>query len=108
MFHKVMAVAGVLIAAAFPASAQDYPSKPLTMVIPFAAGGPVDVLGRILAQRMGEVLSQQVIVENVTGAGGMTGGYRVAQSPPDGYSSSSAASAPTRTIRRSTRSRCTM
>jgi tripartite-type tricarboxylate transporter receptor subunit TctC len=85
MFHKVMAVAGVLIAAAFPASAQDYPSKPLTMVIPFAAGGPVDVLGRILAQRMGEVLSQQVIVENVTGAGGMTGGYRVAQSPPDGY-----------------------
>ena len=67
MFHKVMAeTAGALIAAAIPAAAQDYPTKPMTMVIPFAAGGPVDVLGRILAQRMGEVLGQQVIVENVT------------------------------------------
>jgi tripartite-type tricarboxylate transporter receptor subunit TctC len=68
------------------ASAQGWPTHSLTMIIPFAAGGPTDVLGRIMAQRMGEVLGQQVIVENVGGAGGMTGSARVAQSPPDGYS----------------------
>src|SRR5262249_31837673 len=67
------------------ASAQDYPNRPLTMVIPFAAGGPTDVLGRVMAQRMGEVLGQQVVVENVGGAGGMTGSSRVAQATPDGY-----------------------
>lgn len=67
------------------ASAQNFPSKPLTMVIPFAAGGPTDVLGRVMAQRMGEILGQQVIVENVGGAGGMTGGLRVKNAAPDGY-----------------------
>jgi tripartite-type tricarboxylate transporter receptor subunit TctC len=56
------------------------------MVIPFAAGGPTDVLGRVVAARMGEVLGQQVVVENVTGAGGQTGGKRVADAKPDGYS----------------------
>ncbi|MFL6797669.1 MAG: Bug family tripartite tricarboxylate transporter substrate binding protein [Xanthobacteraceae bacterium] len=55
------------------------------MIIPFAAGGPTDVLGRVVAQQMGEVLGQQVIVENVGGAGGMTGGKRLADAPPDGY-----------------------
>jgi len=67
------------------ARAQDWPTRPLTMVIPFAAGGPTDVLGRVMAQRMGELLGQQVIVENVGGAGGMTGSAKVAQSAPDGY-----------------------
>lgn len=67
------------------AGAQNFPSKPLTMVIPFAAGGPTDVLGRVIAQRMGEILGQQVIVENVGGAGGMTGGLRVKNAAPDGY-----------------------
>ena len=57
----------------------------MTMVIPFAAGGPTDVLGRVMAQRMGEILGQQVIVENVGGAGGMTGSKRVADAAPDGY-----------------------
>jgi tripartite-type tricarboxylate transporter receptor subunit TctC len=85
MFKRVTAIAGVLIATACPAAAQNYPNHPLTMIVPFAAGGPVDVLGRILAQRLSEVLGQQVLVENVTGAGGMTGGHRVAQAPPDGY-----------------------
>src|ERR1700756_126785 len=75
--------AGLIFAGA--ASAQDFPNRPLTMVIPFAAGGPTDVLGRVMAQRMGEVLGQQVIVENVGGAGGMTGSAKVAQSTPDGY-----------------------
>ena len=55
------------------------------MVIPFAAGGPTDVLGRVVAAKMGETLGQQVVVENVTGAGGQTGGKRVADSAPDGY-----------------------
>jgi tripartite-type tricarboxylate transporter receptor subunit TctC len=67
-----------------PAAAQ-YPTRPITMVIPFAAGGPTDVLGRVMAQRMSEILGQQVVVENVTGAGGMTGSNRVAQAKPDGY-----------------------
>jgi tripartite-type tricarboxylate transporter receptor subunit TctC len=65
--------------------AQTYPSRPITMIIPFAAGGPTDVLGRMVGQRMGEVLGQQIIIENVGGAGGMSGGLRVAQSPADGY-----------------------
>jgi tripartite-type tricarboxylate transporter receptor subunit TctC len=56
------------------------------MIIPFAAGGPTDVLGRLVAQRMGEVLGPQIVIENVGGAGGMTGAMRVAQAAPDGYS----------------------
>ena len=64
---------------------QDYPTRPITMVVPFAAGGPTDVLARVVADRMGQLLSQQVVVENVGGAGGMTGVQRVAQAPPDGY-----------------------
>jgi tripartite-type tricarboxylate transporter receptor subunit TctC len=67
------------------ASAQTYPNRPITMVIPFAAGGPTDVLGRLVAQRMGEALGPQIVVENVGGAGGMTGALRVAQAAPDGY-----------------------
>ena len=67
------------------ASAETFPNRTLTMVIPFAAGGPTDVLGRIMAQRMGELLGQTVIVENIGGAGGMTGSKRVADAKPDGY-----------------------
>jgi tripartite-type tricarboxylate transporter receptor subunit TctC len=55
------------------------------MVIPFAAGGPTDVLGRVVGQRMGELLGQQMVIENVGGAGGMTGSARVANAAPDGY-----------------------
>jgi tripartite-type tricarboxylate transporter receptor subunit TctC len=57
----------------------------MTMVIPFAAGGPTDVLGRVVAAKMSESLGQQVVVENVTGAGGQTGSKRVADAAPDGY-----------------------
>jgi tripartite-type tricarboxylate transporter receptor subunit TctC len=67
------------------AAAQAWPTRPVTLVVPFAAGGSVDVMGRILAARMSEVLGQQVIVENVGGAGGMVGSLRVAKAPPDGY-----------------------
>jgi tripartite-type tricarboxylate transporter receptor subunit TctC len=67
------------------ASAQDFPNRPLTMVVPFAAGGAVDVLGRTLAARTAEILGQQIVIENVGGAGGMTGANRVAKAAPDGY-----------------------
>src|SRR4051794_15573741 len=68
-----------------PASAQDWPTRPVTMVVPFAAGGGGDLAGRILAPRLSELLGQTVIVENIGGAGGMNGSYRVAKAPPDGY-----------------------
>ncbi len=73
------------IAGISTASAQTYPSRPITMIIPFAAGGPTDVLGRMVGQKMSEALGQQIIIENVGGAGGMTGGLRVASAPADGY-----------------------
>src|SRR3954471_1915119 len=79
------AVLAALLAATVSAAAQDFPTKSMTIVIPFAAGGPTDVLGRVVAQRMGEILKQTVVVENVGGAGGMTGVKRVADARPDGY-----------------------
>ena len=86
MLEKISAAAfGLLLALTGTASAQSYPTKPMTMIIPFAAGGPTDVLGRVMAQRMSEILGQQIVVENVGGAGGMTGSKRVADAAPDGY-----------------------
>jgi len=67
------------------AKAEQWPTRPLTMINPFAAGGPNDVVARLLAQRMGEVLGQPIIVENIGGAGGMNGADRVAKATPDGY-----------------------
>jgi tripartite-type tricarboxylate transporter receptor subunit TctC len=67
------------------ASAQAYPSRPITMIVPFAAGGPSDVLGRILAERMRASLGQPVIIDNVVGAAGSIGVGRVARAAPDGY-----------------------
>jgi tripartite-type tricarboxylate transporter receptor subunit TctC len=80
-----VAAMGALIALTAGASAQNYPNRPVTMVIPFAAGGPTDVLGRVVAARMSENLGQQVVIENVGGGGGQTGSRRVADSRPDGY-----------------------
>jgi tripartite-type tricarboxylate transporter receptor subunit TctC len=74
-----------LVASSTLACAQDWPTRPVTMIVPYAAGGPVDTVGRIMAQGLTEVLGQQVIVENVGGAGGMTGANRVAKAAPDGY-----------------------
>ena len=82
--HIVAAFAG-LVAIGSTAQAQNYPDRPPTMIIPFAAGGPQDQIGRIVSQRMGELMGQQIVVENVGGAGGMTGSARVMQAPPDGY-----------------------
>src|SRR5262245_43110881 len=67
------------------ALAQSYPSRPVTMVVPFAVGGSGDVAGRIIATRVSEILGQQIVVENVGGAGGMIGTSRVAKAAPDGY-----------------------
>lgn len=78
----------VLIASApgaGPARAQDWPVRPITMVVPFAAGGSVDVMARLFSAALSESLGQAVIVENIGGAGGMTGTARVAKAPPDGY-----------------------
>jgi tripartite-type tricarboxylate transporter receptor subunit TctC len=71
--------------AVLPAAAQDYPTRPITIVVPFPAGGPTDAVGRILAERMRTSLGQSVIVENVGGAGGSIGIGRVARAAPDGY-----------------------
>src|ERR1700676_847504 len=81
-FGALLMLTGALTGAAV---AQNFPNHPMVMVIQFAAGGPQDVLGRIIGQRMSEILGQQVIIENVGGAGGMTGSVRVAHAAPDGY-----------------------
>jgi putative tricarboxylic transport membrane protein len=76
----------VLTGAASCAQAQEqYPNRPITMVVPFAAGGPTDILGRVVAQFIGPILGQQVIVEDTTGAGGTIGATKVARAAPDGY-----------------------
>ncbi|SFX92967.1 tripartite tricarboxylate transporter substrate binding protein (plasmid) [Paracoccus ferrooxidans] len=67
------------------AAAAEYPDRPITLVIPFAAGGSTDVVGRIVAERMSQELGQQVIVQNVGGAGGSLGAGQVAKADPDGY-----------------------
>ena len=79
------ALLGVLLTPPGTASAQNWPTRAVTMVVPYAAGGPVDTIGRIMAARLSELLGQQIIVENVGGAGGMTGAARVAKASPDGY-----------------------
>lgn len=87
MLNRLAIVAlGALLALTAGATAQNYPSRPITMVIPFAAGGPTDVLGRVVGARMSEILGQQVVIENVGGGGGQTGSRRVADAKPDGYS----------------------
>jgi tripartite-type tricarboxylate transporter receptor subunit TctC len=68
-----------------PAIAQDWPTRPLTLIVPWAAGGGTDVMGRIVGRRMSEILGQEVMVENISGAGGMIGSAHAAKSTPDGY-----------------------
>lgn len=79
----VIAAVGVLDAAQI--QAQVYPSRPITMNVPFAAGGPTDVIARIFAARMRSSLGQTVVIENVTGADGSIGVGRAARAAPDGY-----------------------
>src|SRR5260221_6373395 len=79
-----MAVA-VLAMLARPAAGQDWPARPVTLVVPYAAGGPNDTIARVLSGRLAEILNGQIIIETVGGAGGMTGASRVAKAAPDGY-----------------------
>jgi tripartite-type tricarboxylate transporter receptor subunit TctC len=79
------AAIGALLLSASLAVADEWPTRPVTMVVPFAAGGPADAVGRILAARVSQTLGQEVIVENIGGGGGMLGGSRVARAAPDGY-----------------------
>lgn len=78
-------VASLALCAVSLSQAQDYPSKPITIIVPFAAGGPSDTVARLTAQTMGNVLKSQMIVENVGGAGGTIGAARLTQAKPDGY-----------------------
>ena len=107
--HRRRIPLSACVAAHAPAVAQSWPSRPMSMVVPFAAGGGADIMGRIVAARLSEILGQQVIVENAGGAGGMTGSYRVAKATPDGYQVPRLApTAPMRRTSRSTRARSTM
>jgi tripartite-type tricarboxylate transporter receptor subunit TctC len=87
--RTICAFAGTALVAALASTAaharDDYPSRPVQMIIPFAAGGPTDIVGRVMGAKMGEVLGQQFIVENKTGAGGNIGAEAVAKAAPDGY-----------------------
>src|SRR5258708_30186600 len=78
-------VMAALCVVAAPVRAQDYPNHSVTVVVPFPAGGPSDVVARIVADQMGKVLGQSLVIENVGGAGGTLGSRRVATAPPDGY-----------------------
>lgn len=80
-----MLIVAVAMAAVAQVRADQFPSRPMTMIVPFAAGGPTDLIGRLMAQEMGKKLGQSIVVENVGGAGGMTGAARVANAAPDGY-----------------------
>jgi tripartite-type tricarboxylate transporter receptor subunit TctC len=80
-----LALAIIAALAASPLSAQDFPARNMTLVVPLAAGGSADIVGRLLAYSMSEILGRTMIVENVAGAGGMIGAARVAKASPDGY-----------------------
>lgn len=82
---RMIAAAFAACLAAASATAQPYPSRPITVVVPFPAGGPSDVVARIVAEHMGRVLGQTMVIENVGGAGGTIGSARVAAAAPDGY-----------------------
>ncbi len=89
MTKKVLTALGfaatALAVLAGPSQAQQFPTRPVTVIVPFAAGGPTDVIARIVGDHMGKTLGQQVIVENVVGAGGTTGIAKGASAAPDGY-----------------------
>jgi tripartite-type tricarboxylate transporter receptor subunit TctC len=82
---SIAALIAGLLCAVSPVQADNFPSRPITLIVPFAAGGPLDVMGRVLAERMREPLGQPIITEIVTGAGGSIGFGRVARAAPDGY-----------------------
>jgi tripartite-type tricarboxylate transporter receptor subunit TctC len=85
MKRFLAAVTAALALTTLPASAQTYPARPVTIIVPFAAGGPTDIIARIVGEYFSKTLGQQFIVENLAGAGGTTGITRASQAKPDGY-----------------------
>src|SRR5215218_7596926 len=82
---KLVAVVALLVAAVTHAQAQSYPSRQITLIVPFPPGGSTDTAARIMAERMRPILGQPIVIENVGGAGGSIGVGRVARASPDGY-----------------------
>ena len=85
MTKHIGLIAGILLLSVSQTGAQEYPTKVVTMIVPYAAGGPTDTVARLIAVPMSKTLTQQVIIENVLGAGGTIASNRVAKSSPDGY-----------------------
>src|SRR4029453_3201281 len=82
---RLLAGTVMLAGSAGLAAAQDYPTRPITIIVPFAAGGPTDVIARIVADNMSKTLGQQLVIENVVGAGGTTASTRAKRATNDGY-----------------------
>jgi tripartite-type tricarboxylate transporter receptor subunit TctC len=82
---RLSTIAAVLTIAIGPAAAQDYPTRPVTLIVPFPAGGPTDTVARVTAQAMSKLIGQQIVIENVSGAGGTLGAGRAARAKADGY-----------------------
>lgn len=85
MFYRIVIVVVVTVAAVLPVAAQNYPTRPVRFIVPFAPGGNTDVQGRLIAQKLTEAWSQQVVVDNRAGAGGTVGVEMLAKAPADGY-----------------------
>ena len=85
MRFVLAALAALFAFAAAPSLAQQYPARVITMIVPFAAGGPTDIIARIVSEHMSRTLGQNIVVENLAGAGGTTASLRVAKASPDGY-----------------------
>ena len=108
MVRIIIAAAVCSFAVITTAQAQSWPARPINLVVPFAAGGPVDTIARIMGARMSEILGQQIMIENIGGAGGMTGSARVAQGRGRTAIRCCCRAAPcSRSTRRSTASRST-
>jgi tripartite-type tricarboxylate transporter receptor subunit TctC len=85
LITRLAGALGLAFTLAAPAAAQDYPTKPITLIVPFAAGGPTDVISRIIGEHMSRTLGHQLVIENVVGAGGTTASTRAKRAAPDGY-----------------------
>ena len=85
IFARGLVLALLICASGGPARSQEWPTRPIRIIVSAAAGGPIDVFGRVLADRLGRELGQSAVIDNIPGAGGAIGGQHVAHAPPDGY-----------------------